>query len=309
MPALATSKQISEKIARAVRESRKKFLSFSLEKQRDLIDLYRQMARELQRQIAFYADAEGSVTAQRLNALLRDVRRTIDAMGRLRDGQLDQGIRESARRGIESYLQPLEIAGVGTGELAANFGVIHRDTVEAMYDFIAEDGLQISDRLWRLNNGAKQKVTEAIERGVIQGESSREAAGNFLRRGRPVPKEVLAKMGMNRSAKIGTEALEILTKRGKGNMVHNALRLFRTELARANNEGFLRTGKKLSMVAGDRWNLSGSHPKRDICDTYATQDVDGLGPGGYKTGNYPALGHPECMCFPTPIFEFELEAA
>lgn len=309
MPALATPTERAEKIKEAVLAGRKKFIAYSRQKQDDLINLYSEAAREIQRQIAFYADAEGSITGQRLTSLLRDVNRTIDAMGKIRDGQLDKGIKDSARMGIENYARPLDLAGYGTGELRAVFGVVHRDTVEAIYDFIAEDGLQLSDRIWKLNTGAKQKVAEVIERAVIQGDSARETAQNLLRRGRPVSKEVLDKLGVSKSAKIGAEAVEMFTPGGQGNIIRNALRVTRTELARANNEGFLRTGKKLSTVEGHRWNLSASHPRKDICDTYATQDIDGLGPGGYKIDNYPALAHPEDMCFPTPIFEFELEAA
>lgn len=309
MPALATPAQRAAKIKGAVAESRKRFLTYSLEKQQDLVDLYSEAAREIQRQLAFYADVEGSITGQRLTALLRDVNRTIEAMGTIRDGQIDRGIKDSARMGIESYAKPLDLAGYGTGEMRAVFGVVHRDTVEAMYDFIAGDGLQLSDRLWKLNTGAKEKVTEVIERAVIQGDSARETAQNLLRRGQPVSKEVLEKLGVSKSAKIGAVAMEMFTPGGQGNIVHNALRVARTELARANNEGFLRTGKKLSTVTGHRWTLTASHSRRDMCDTLATQDIDGLGPGGYKIDNYPMMAHPEDMCFPVPIFEFELEAA
>lgn len=307
MPAITLSTYRAQKIVAAVQKSRLNFLIYSRAKQADLIDLYRQAALELQRQISFYAEGDGSVSLLRLESLLRDTRRTIEVMGNLRDKQLDRGIRDSVRMGIETYRAPLDLAGHGTGELVAHFGLIHRESVEAVYDFIAADGLQLSDRLWRLTAGAKQAVADTLQQAVIQGESSRETAQRLIRKGEVLTSELKIKMGANKSARIGSDVAELFTPKGEGNVVHNALRVTRTELARANNEGFLRTGAKLSTVAGDRWNLSGSHPRRDICDTYATQDIDGLGPGGYAKGNYPSLGHPECMCFPTPIFKFELE--
>lgn len=302
---LATSKQREQLIVRAVRESRKGFLVDLQQRQADLRELYESAAREIQRQLAFYAEGDGSITFQRLDALLKDVRRTIGNMGGIRDRQLENGIGESAKLGILGYALALELAGHGTAELVAVFGKVHRETVEAVYDFIAADGLQLSDRLYRLDLGAKEKVSSMIQRAVVQGESARESAQRLIRGGKPLTSELKAKMGFNRSAKIGSDVVEIFSAKGQENVVHNALRLFRTELARANNEGFLRTGKNLSTVAGNRWNLTASHPRRDICDTYATQNLDGLGPGGYKTDHYPAHAHPECLCFPSPIFTFE----
>lgn len=56
---------------------------------------------------------------------------------------------------------------------------------------------------------------------------------------------------------------------------------------------------------GFRWELSGSHPAPDICDVLAGQDVDGLGPGGYKAGNLPATPHTHCTCFQTAIVDVD----
>lgn len=293
MPTLSAATQQAEAIARAVLKSRKQALVYSKKKQDDLIALYSETARELQREISFYAEDDGSLSFRRLQALLGDTNKTIEVLGGIRDKQLERGIRDSVRMGIETYKIPLEIAGLPSASLSTSFGLIHQDTVEALHDFIAADGLKLSDRLWRLTAATKRKVEETIQQAIIKGESSRETAQKLI----------------TPSGQVGSDVADILTQRAPGNVVHSALRISRTELARANNEGFLRTGEKISVVAGNRWNLTGSHPRVDICDTYATQDVDGLGAGGYKSGNYPSMAHPECMCYPTPIFSFELETA
>lgn len=296
-----------EAIIAAVKSARKGFLGDLQQRQISLIDLYHRAAFEIQHQIALYSDSDGSITFQRLDALLQDIRKTIGSMSSIRDKQLDSGIASAARIGIETYRRPLEIAGRSTGQLSAVFGKVHRETLEAVHDFIAADGLQLSDRLYRLDLGAKETVSQIIQKAVVTGESSRESAQKLIRKGETVPKETLTGMTANKSSNIAGDVGAVFTPEGEQNIVHNALRLFRTEIARANNEGFLRTGKNISSVVGNRWNLSASHPKTDICDTYATQDIDGLGPGGYKTDNYPSHSHPECLCFPTPIFDFEVE--
>lgn len=49
-------------------------------------------------------------------------------------------------------------------------------------------------------------------------------------------------------------------------------------------------------VHGLRWTISGSHPVVDVCDVLASQDLYGLGPGGYPPGEVPSTPHPSCLC-------------
>lgn len=83
----------------------------------------------------------------------------------------------------------------------------------------------------------------------------------------------------------------------------HAVTIARTETIHAYRDGFYKSVKGKPWVKGIRWNLAGSHPKADICDVYASQDVDGLGPGGYEEGNIPSNPHPNCMCYQTPIVD------
>lgn len=57
---------------------------------------------------------------------------------------------------------------------------------------------------------------------------------------------------------------------------------------------------KSSIVKGIKWNLSKSHKEPDICDTWANQDLYGLGPGVYATGKVPP-GHDGCHCYLTDV--------
>ncbi len=64
---------------------------------------------------------------------------------------------------------------------------------------------------------------------------------------------------------------------------------------------------------GVRWTLSGAHPRQDICDLCAGQDLHGLGAGGYPTDNVPER-HVQCICNLAAItddahFEREIAAA
>lgn len=87
----------------------------------------------------------------------------------------------------------------------------------------------------------------------------------------------------------------------------------RTEAARAHAAAFVESTKDQPWVKGYRWELSASHPRPDVCDLFANQAIDGLGPGGYLLDSVPQLpAHPNCLCFTTAILDdahFERELA
>ncbi len=77
---------------------------------------------------------------------------------------------------------------------------------------------------------------------------------------------------------------------------YQARMVARSEAAEAFREVYKETNSKQPYVVGYRWTPSGSHPRPDVCDVLASQDLDGLGPGGYKPDNTPTTPHPHCMC-------------
>jgi hypothetical protein len=77
------------------------------------------------------------------------------------------------------------------------------------------------------------------------------------------------------------------------------MRLARTELANAFHLSTIRYGREMPWVQGWKWNLSGSHGRPDICNDYANDDHDDLGPGVFKKANVPGKPHPQCLCFIT----------
>lgn len=80
----------------------------------------------------------------------------------------------------------------------------------------------------------------------------------------------------------------------------------RTEAARAFNAAFVESTREQPWTKGYRWELSPQHPRPDVCDLFASQAIDGLGPGGYTPSTLPALpAHPNCFCFTTSIIDDE----
>lgn len=76
----------------------------------------------------------------------------------------------------------------------------------------------------------------------------------------------------------------------------------RNEAVEAFRDASLDAMAQQPWVHGVRWTLSPRHPRPDICDVLANQDLYGLGPGGYPLESVPER-HPNCLCGLVPIVD------
>lgn len=114
---------------------------------------------------------------------------------------------------------------------------------------------------------------------------------------------------INQALLSGRSATEIarlvrsyINPRTPGGLSYAAMRLGRTELNNAFHETSIRMATNDPFVARMKWNLSGSHPKPDICNEYASKvNKSGWGPGEYSVGEVPRKPHPQCLCFTTTV--------
>lgn len=86
-----------------------------------------------------------------------------------------------------------------------------------------------------------------------------------------------------------------------GGVKYNAYRLARTEMANAFHLTTIRHSREQPWVRGYKWNKSSSHKRADVCDEYADNDHDNLGPGVFKKSNVPGKPHPLCLCYLTTV--------
>ena len=87
---------------------------------------------------------------------------------------------------------------------------------------------------------------------------------------------------------------------------YNAMRIARTEMAKAH--GLMHDFKASldSDVVGVKYTLSTRHKIFDICDYHTTVDAYGMGDGVYPKNRHPPYPfHPHCMCVPSEVFRTE----
>lgn len=87
----------------------------------------------------------------------------------------------------------------------------------------------------------------------------------------------------------------------------NAMRVFRTEINRAHGEAYMAGGEDKPYFGGWKFELSPAHPKHDICDLLAEQNLYGLGKGVYPSREKcPWPAHPNTLSFITMVFKDEI---
>ncbi|HQS59986.1 MAG: hypothetical protein B7Y56_03510 [Gallionellales bacterium 35-53-114] len=288
-------------IKRATIAAQRKVVELDADALKELQQIYQQAADDITQRIEAYAGADGNIALQELQSVLAQVRDKLTQLADRRNALLNQSLGSSVDLGVV----PLTGEGVLTSGAAMQ---INHEALNFVRNFIAEDGLQLSDRIWRLDRHALDLVTNSIESAIIQGHGAAQAAREFLLRGQGVPGEVASKMNAANAQAIGRAAGSVLT--GEGSPMDNAMRLMRTEINRAHGTSYAYGFMKHPDAAGLKFTLSPGHPKPDICDLLSTQNLYGLGAGVYPTleaTGWPA--HPNTLSFLIGVFKDEVTDA
>lgn len=145
-----------------------------------------------------------------------------------------------------------------------------RAGIEAAYARIPR---ALSEAVYRNQAVSRGIIDDLIKRGLSQGLSAKELARDVYRYVSPTT---------------------------PGGASYAAMRLARTEINNAFHQQQIAVANAPG-VQGVKWNLSGSHPKPDICNDYADGDHAGLGRGVYRVGDVPGKPHPHCFCYLTYV--------
>lgn len=263
----------------------------------ELERIYRRAEADIAAAIRGYAGSDGSVRLEVLQDLLYQVRGRLQALGQVRDQRLADYMRQASAIGV----RPFE----SVPAISASLTRIADEALRFARSFQADDGLQLSDRLWRLDAGARRMVGEAIQSHVIQGHSASQAARDFIERGLPVPPDVAAQLGMNQATTLAGVAGAALMV-AEGSAYELARRVFRTEINRAHGEAYRAAAFEHPDAIGTRFLLSPAHPKVDICDMHASVNRYGLGAGVYPKGKSPWPAHPNTLSYEEVVFADEV---
>lgn len=300
-------------IRRASQQARNAMRELDAANVEQLLQIYGEAAEQVRGAIMGNLDNSNTVPRERLQVLLRQIEDILSALGVRRDEMLADRLGQAAALGVRPYTA-LGVAGVGgsgTAQAVLDSSAamhISEEAVRFVQTFTAADGLQLSDRLWRLDLGAKEALQRAIGSAVVQGMSASQAAAQMAYDGQPVPAALQAAMGRAQGPAL-VRVADLLTT-GDGAEVWKADRVFRTEINRAHGEAYMASAEQSPGFAGFQFLLSPAHPEPDICDLLAAQNLHGLGPGVYPSrAQTPWPAHPNTLSFVQIKFRDEITDA
>ena len=252
-------------IRRASRQARYAMQELDRRGVEDLLVLYGRAAEEVRGRIAAAVDAQQEVPAHRLRELLAQIEAVIDGLAEKRTAMVSQAIDRAAELGVRPYTaQGVGAVGGQQAVLESSAAMrVHQAAVRFVRDFTLADGLTLSDRLWRLDRGAKEALTRAIGQAVVMGQSAGRAAQDFMHSGEKVPGDLVARIAAGKAGALARVA-DTLTDRNAGAFAQ-VERVFRTEINRAHGEAYMAAGEGTPGFAGWRFLLSPAHPAPDIC--------------------------------------------
>ena len=152
------------------------------------------------------------------------------------------------------------------------------------------DGFKFNDRIWNLQNGAKQGINGIMARGIASGQSATSLSKEL--------RNYLIDPTLTPGKTWTTKARKSVNM--KGTIHYNALRLARTEINNSYREANIQSNKVSPVTNGMKWNLSASHPRPDICNVWAMSDQYNMGFGVFPADATP-IDHPNGLCYLTDV--------
>lgn len=254
-----------------LRDYRKAQLTITRESVDKVAAAYKAAAKSMAARVA--ATAAGSLSQTVALMLLDNLNQEMDALRGQTTLRLNEGMTAAAQSAVEreSALEALVHGAADT----IQFGNVAREAVDAVAAHVYGDGLNLFDRLHELDADVRRAVGDTLVQGVAE--------------------QVSAK-------KLGKRLEAALARAGVKNPLYRAVGIARTEIGNAHREAHIRStmqpdGKPKEWVRGIGWRLSPSHKRPCLCEIYASDDGDGLGPGNYLPQNAPLTPHTRCLCY------------
>ncbi|MFM2590061.1 hypothetical protein [Vibrio sp. TBV020] len=259
---------------------------------KELTVLYRSALVEIQQLVTNSANETGAVRLSQLQVLTRQIEEILNQINQTQSHMIEGYIVEAAKNGGNTFSTSIPVERVSQSIDSA---------VLAVRTMKQKDGLQLSDRLWRVHRNAKEQLIQAVERAVILGNSAADAAQEFQQRAEAVPLNITQQMNMASGSAINKKMKDALID-DQGAPYHQIKRVMRTEINRAHGVAFQNSAFEDEFVVGTKFKLSPNHPKRDICDMHAKANLYGLGEGVYPQGKSPWPAHPNTLSYEQVVF-------
>jgi len=173
--------------------------------------------------------------------------------------------------------------------LVADFTQVPQLTLELLAQRMDIEGLKLSANIWASNQ--LEAINSTVLSGIARGQSA-QAMGIDLRA------FMLGTDDFTPEELRDLRTVKGVERRKLGTSIKaKAQRIARTEINNAYWESSRLSSQQSPVVSAMKWVLSNQHPKWDVCDILAGQNLFGLGAGVYPPEQLPPKPHPNDLCF------------
>ncbi|MDF1510775.1 hypothetical protein PZE06_21815 [Robertmurraya sp. DFI.2.37] len=253
-----------EKLAKGYRKLNKKQQEFAIREigriRGDLADM-----------LADYSAKDGTIKRQRLARLLRELDEMEMLVREYGTTSLDAIVKESAEFGSTGANAAI-VAAIRSGALSeATIERINRDVFEYATKRLGDDGLVLSDRVWRFGGDMRDELSKVLRADIIRGESVSTMIAN------------IRKVYENETWKIR--------------------RLVVTEGNTAYRAAISMSADRSDVVKGVRLHRGAANVPSHRCTILSLEDRYGMGEGVFKSTD-TEIYHPHINC--TSFLTYEL---
>lgn len=268
-----------------VLNARKQFLKLNKTQEKELVNLYKELAKQLQSDIV---TCRTTSQEKYLNNLHQIVELNIKDLNGELNKIIKANIETSSQIASGTELAYYQAITDDISLSAAFKGMVINTSHETVKRLIQgkfyKDKTSLDKRLWNITNKSIKNIDTLIKVNVLRGANAKELAKQVEKYVNPLKKLEVKndEVGFNR------------------NVSYQASRLARTSITHSFRETQIQQAMNDPFNMGMKWELSPSHGvrmhgKSDICDDYAGQDNYGLGTGVFPVDKMP-IGHPQCLC-------------
>jgi len=222
------------------------------------------------------------------------------------------GIERSWKTGEESVIDKIKLAFSGNARQQKAFDQLRIMATQEQRNRGAQasikryvEGINLSERVWKLGNGIKQEIETIVQNGMKEGKSA-DQLSKELRKYLNEPDKLYRKVRNKETGELELSEAAKKYKPGQGtyrSAKKNAMRLARTEINAAYRHAAWERFQDDPRVIGIHISLSNNHtclnprtgkpePFYDICDELA---------GDYPKSFHWTGWHPQCRCVMNPI--------
>ncbi len=262
----------------AVLKARKKFLKLNKTQEKELLNLYKQLANQLSYDIATCRTSSQDVYLRKLNEI---VQVNINQLNSQLSAMVKDNIETSSQIAstVESFYYH-QITDDSVLSTMFNNSILNtsRKTVSKLIQGgYYKDGKTLDQRLWNITKNSAKDIDSLIKVNLLKGANAKELAQQVNKYVNPLKRTGVKTIVSGMSTKVS----------------YQAQRLARTSISHSFAETTIENAKSNPFNLGIKWNLSESHSfrmhgKTDMCDDYAGKV--------FKPNEVP-LQHCNCLCY------------